>query len=127
MTIVSTTAICLSTCLSAIFAFLFGRSAVISTRRLNRLNKTKDERDKLSRSLDKIENSSKYDRHFEIEEDDSNSTCRVFMKVYVRKSTYVGEHIESICYCLIKEFPYEDDKDFARSEAQELLDKINEK
>lgn len=123
MTIVSTTAICLS----AIFAFLFGRSAVISTRRKNLLNKTKDERDKLSRSLDKIENSSKYDRHFEIEEDDSNSTCRVFMKVYVRKSTYVGEHIESICYCLIKEFPYEDDKDFARSEAQELLDKINEK
>ena len=49
------------------------------------------------------------------------------MKVYVRKSTYAGEHIEGICYCLIKEFPYEDDKDFARSEAQELLDKINEK
>lgn len=98
MTIVTTTAICLL----AIFAFLFGRSAVISTRRQNLLNKTKDERDKLSRSLDKIENSSKYDRHFEIEEDDSNSTCRVFMKVYVRKSTYAGEHIESICYCLIK-------------------------
>lgn len=123
MTIVTTTAICLL----AIFAFLFGRSAVISTRRLNRLNKTKDERDKLSRSLDKIENSSKYDRYFEIEEDDNKSVCRVFMKVYVRKCTYAGEHIESICFCLIKEFPYEDDKDFARSEAQELLDKINEK
>ena len=41
----------------AIFAFLFGRSAVISTRRQNLLNKTKDERDKLSRSLDKIEKS----------------------------------------------------------------------
>lgn len=123
MTIVTTTAICLL----AIFAFLFGRSAVISTRRKNLLNKTKDERDKLSRSLDKIENSSKYDRHFEIEEDDSNAVYRVFMKVYVRKSSYAGEHIENICYCLIKAFPYEDDKDFARSEAQELLDKINEK
>lgn len=123
MTIVSTTAICLLT----LFAFLFGRSAVISTRRLNRLNKTKDERDKLSRSLDRIESSSKYDRYFEIEEDDSNAVYRVFMKVYVRKSSYAGEHIERICYCLIKEFPYEDDKSFARSEAQELLDKINEK
>lgn len=123
MTIVSTTAICLL----AIFAFLFGRSAVISTRRLNRLNKVMNERDKLSLSLDKIENSSKYDRYFEIEEDDSNAVYRVFMKVYVRKSSYAGEHIENICYCLVKEFPYEDDKDFARSEAQELLDKINEK
>lgn len=111
----------------AIFAFLYGRSAVISTRRKNRLNKVMNERDKLSLSLDKIENSSKYDRYFEIEEDSNNSTCRVFMKVYVRKSSYAGEHIENICYCLVKEFPYEDDKDFARSEAQEFLDKINEK
>lgn len=123
MTIVSTTAICLL----ALFAFLFGRSAVISTSRLNLINKTKDERDKLSRSLDRIENSSKYDRYFEIEEDDSNAVYRVFMKVYVRKSSYAGEHIEDICYCLVKAFPYEDDKDFARSEAEELLDKLNEK
>lgn len=123
MTIVSTTAICLL----AVFAFLFGRSAVISTCRLNLINKTKDERDKLSCSLDRIENSSKYDRYFEIEEDDSNAVYRVFMKVYVRKSSYAGEHIENICYCLVKAFPYEDDKDFARSEAEELLDKLNEK
>lgn len=123
MTILSTTAICLL----ALFAFLFGRSAVISTCRLNLINKTKDERDKLSRSLDRIENSSKYDRYFEIEEDDSNAVYRVFMKVYVRKSSYAGEHIEDICYCLVKAFPYEDDKDFARSEAEELLDKLNEK
>lgn len=123
MTIVTTTAICLL----AIFAFLFGRSAVISTCRLNLLNKTKDERDKLSCSLDRIENSSKYDRYFEIEKDDSNAVYRVFMKVYVRKSSYAGEHIENICYCLVKAFPYEDDKDFARSEAEELLDKLNEK
>lgn len=123
MTILSTTAICLL----ALFAFLFGRSAVISTCRLNLINKTKDERDKLSCSLDRIENSSKYDRYFEIEQDDSNAVYRVFMKVYVRKSSYAGEHIENICYCLVKAFPYEDDKDFARSEAEELLDKLNEK
>lgn len=123
MTIVSTTAICLL----AVFAFLFGRSAVISNGRLNRYNKVKEERDKLSCSLDRIENSSKYDRYFEIEEDDSNAVYRVFMKVYVRKSSYAGEHIEDICYCLVKEFPYEDDKDFAFSEAEELIDKINEK
>lgn len=123
MTIVISTAICLL----ALFAFLFGRTAVIITRRLNRLNKAKDERDKLSRSLDKIENSSKYDRCFEIEEDDDNAVYRVFMKVYVRKSSYAGEHIENICYCLIKEFPHEDDKGFALREAEELLDKLNEK
>ena len=123
MTIVISTAICLL----ALFAFLFGRTAVIITRRLNRLNKAKDERDKLSRSLDKIENSSKYDRYFEIEEDDDNAVYRVFMKVYVRKSSYAGEHIENICYCLIKEFPHEDDKGFALREAEELLDKLNEK
>lgn len=123
MTIVSTTAICLL----ALFAFLYGRSAVISTRRKNRLNKVMNERDKLSLSLDKIENSSKYDCYFEIEEDSNNSTCRVFMKVYVRKSTYAGEHIENICYCLVKEFPHEDDKGFALREAEELLDKLSEK
>ena len=38
MTIVSTTAICLL----AVFAFLFGRSAVISNGRLNRYNKVKE-------------------------------------------------------------------------------------
>lgn len=63
MTIVSTTAICLL----AVFAFLFGRSAVISNGRLNRYNKVKEERDKLSRCLDSIEDSSKYDRYFYVE------------------------------------------------------------
>lgn len=123
MTIVSTTAICLL----AVFAFLFGRSAVISNGRLNRYNKVKEERDKLSRCLDSIEDSSKYDRYFEVEEDNDKSLFRVNMKVYVRRSTYAGEQIEDICYCLVKEFPYEDDKDFAFSEAEELIDKINEK
>ena len=123
MTIVSTTAICLL----AVFAFLFGRSAVISNGRLNRYNKVKEERDKLSRCLDSIEDSSKYDRYFEVEEDNDKSLFRVNMKVYVRRSTYVGELIENVCFCLVKEFPYEDDKDFAFSEAEELIDKINEK
>ncbi len=123
MTIVSTTAICLL----AVFAFLFGRSAVISNGRLNRYNKVKEERDKLSRCLDSIEDSSKYDRYFEVEEDNDKSLFRVNMKVYVRRSTYADEHIENVCLCLVKEFPYEDDKDFAFSEAEELIDKINEK
>lgn len=123
MTIVSTTAICLL----AVFAFLFGRSAVISNGRLNRYNKVKEERDKLSRCLDSIEDSSKNDRYFEVEEDNDKSLFRVNMKVYVRRSTYAGEHIENVCLCLVKEFPYEDDKDFAFSEAEELIDKINEK
>lgn len=123
MTIVSTTAICLL----AVFAFLFGRSAVISNGRLNRYNKVKEERDKLSRCLDSIEDSSKYDRYFEVEEDNDKSLFRVNMKVYVRRSTFTGVHIENVCFCLVKEFPYEDDKDFAFSEAEELIDKINEK
>ena len=123
MTIVTT----LSICLAVVCASLLGRSAVISNIRYNCNTQLKAEVKKLNHRLDSIADSSKYDRYYEIEEDSNNSTCRVFMKVYVRKSTYAGEHIENICYCLVKEFPYEDDKDFARSEAQELLDKINEK
>lgn len=49
------------------------------------------------------------------------------MKVYVRLSSYAGEHIDTCCYCLIKAFPFYDDKEFAKNEAEELLDKLNEK
>lgn len=121
MTIVTTTAICLL----AIFAFLFGRSAVISNRRHNRLLEVKAECDKLSHRLDRIENSSKYDRSYEIEEDDR--AYNVIMKVCVRVSSYAGEHIDTFCFWLIKAFPFADDKEFALREAEELLDKLNEK
>lgn len=123
MTIVSTTAICLL----ALFAFLFGRSAVISTRRDNHNKKLKAEVKKLNHRLDRIADSSKYDRFYEIEEDELANAYNVNMKVYVRVSSYAGEHIDTCCYCLIKQFPFADDKEFAKREAEELLDKLNEK
>ena len=121
MTTVST----LSICLAVLFAFLLGRSAVISTRRDNHNKKLKAEVKKLNHRLDRIADSSKYDRYYEIEED--ANAYNVNMKVYVRVSSYAGEHIDTCCYCLIKQFPFDDDKGFAKSEAEELLDKLNEK
>lgn len=89
--------------------------------------KQKDEIKKLNHRLDKIADSSKYDRYYEIEEDELGNAYNVNMKVYIRVSTYAGEHIDTVCYCLIKSFPFEDDKEFALNEATELLDKLNEK
>lgn len=49
------------------------------------------------------------------------------MKVYVRVNWVGGQDIDTCCYCLIKQFPFDDDKGFAKNEAEELLDKLNEK
>lgn len=76
----------LSICLAVLFAFLLGRSAVISTRRDNHNKELKAEVKKLNHRLDRIADS-----------------------------------------CLIKQFPFADDKEFAKNEAEELLDKLNEK
>lgn len=121
MTTVST----LSICLAVLFAFLLGRSAVISTRRDNHNKKLKAEVKKLNHRLDRIANSSKYDRYYEIEED--ANAYNVNMKVYVRVNWVGGQDIDTCCYCLIKQFPFADDKGFAKNEAEELLDKLNEK
>ena len=123
MTIVTTTAICLL----AIFAFLFGRSTVISTWRDNHNKKLKAEIKKLNHRLDRISDSSKYDRYYEIEEDECANAYNVNMKVYVRVNWVGGQDIDTCCYCLIKQFPFDDDKGFAKNEAEELLDKLNEK
>lgn len=123
MTIVTT----LSICLAVVCAFLLGRSAVISNRRYNRNTQLKAEVKKLNHRLDRIADSSKYDRYYEIEEDECAEAYNVNMKVYVRVSSYAGEHIDTCCYCLIKQFPFADDKEFAYNEAEELLDKLNEK
>ncbi len=123
MTIVSTTAICLL----AICALLLGRCGYISSRRAERILNQKSEINKLQHRLDRIADSSNYDRYYEIEEDELREVYNVNMKVYVRVSSYVGEHIDTICSCLIKAFPFDGDKDFAHNEAEELLDKLNEK
>lgn len=123
MTIVSV----LSICLAVVCAFLLGRSAVISTRCDNHNRKLKAEVKNLNHRLDSIADSSKYDRYYEIEEDECAEVYNVNMKVYVRVSSYAGEHIDTCCYCLIKQFPFADDKEFAYNEAEELLDKLNEK
>lgn len=80
MTIVST----LSICLAVVCAFLLGRSAVISNRRYNRNKQLKAEVKKLKHRLDRIADSSKYDRYYEIEEDECANAYNVNMKVYVR-------------------------------------------
>ena len=123
MTIVTT----LSICLAVVCAFLLGRSVVISTRRDKHNKALKAEVKKLNHRLDRIADSSKYDRYYEIEEDECTNAYNVNMKVYVRVSSYAGEHIDTCCFCLIKQFPFADDKEFAKNEAEELLDKLNEK
>lgn len=121
MTIVST----LSICLAVLFAFLLGRSAVISTRRDNHNKKLKAEVKKLNHRLDRIADSSKYDRYYEIEEDECANAYNVNMKVYVRVDWIGGQDIDTCCYCLIKQFHFADDKEFAKNEAEELLDMLN--
>ena len=117
----------LSICLAVVCAFLLGRSAVISTRRDNYNKKLKAEVKKLNHRLDRIADSSKYDRYYEIEEDECVNAYNVNMKVYVRVNWVGGQDIDTCCYCLIKQFPFADDKEFAKREAEELLDKLNEK
>ena len=115
-----------SVCITAILAFLLGRCTYISSRRASRLKKKDDEIKVYKNRLDIIENSKSSDRYYEIEEDDNTHQYNVFLKVYVSSYTCTGEHIESICWCLIKSFPFDNDKDFAYSEAKDLLDKLKE-
>lgn len=121
MTIVSTVSICLA----VISAFLLGWCLVISLRRDKRNKQLKSEVRKLRNRLDQIADSSKYDRYFEVEEDELTAAYNVNMKVHVRERSCVGERIEDICYCLIKSFPFDDDKEFAKREAEELLETLN--
>ncbi len=107
--------------------FLLGRVAYISARRADHISTLKAKVEKLNHRLDKIADSSKHDRYYEIEEDELGNAYNVNMKVYIRVSTYYGEDIDTVCYCLVKSFPFEDDKEFALNEATELLDKLNEK
>lgn len=122
MTIVTTTAICLA----VLCAYFFGRCAVISMRRENRIKRLTLNVSKLSNRLNYIEYSSKFDRHFDIEEDRENGgQYNVIMNVTVREYWTGGETIQCIDHVLIKSFPFEDDREFARNEAEELLEKLN--
>lgn len=123
MTIVTT----LSICLAVVCAFLLGRSVVISTRR-DKHNKTlKAEIKTLNRRLDYIADSSKCDRNYKMEEDEEAKVYNVVMSVTIHQWKGYCYAIDAIHPCLIKSFPFYDDKEFAKSEAEELLDKINEK
>ena len=123
MTIITTTSIILT----AALAFLIGRCFYISNLRAKRLATLKDDNKKLRHRLDYIADSSKYDRFYEIEEDELSHAYNVNLKVYVHSPKSRYTKIDTICYCLIKSFPFADDKDFALLTAQELLDKLNEK
>lgn len=122
-----TTVTIISICLVVVLAFLLGRCMYVSSQRAIRVSNQKAEIKKLLHRLDKIADSSKYDRYYEIEEDELCDAYNVNMKVYIRVSSYAGEHIDTVCYCLIKSFPFDDDKEFALNEAEELLEKLNEK
>ena len=124
MTIISIIAICLA----VLCAFLFGRSAVVSDQRNNSNKQLKSEVAKLNHRLDRIANSSEFDRCYEIEEDEDAGAYNVNLKVYIRVYSYACEHIDTdtVCCCLIKQFPFDEDKEFAKNEAEELLDKLNE-
>ena len=82
MTIVTT----LSICLAVVCAFLLGRSAVISNRRYNRNTQLKAEVKKLNHRLDSIADSSKYDRYYEIEEDECAEVYNVNMNGHSAES-----------------------------------------
>ena len=112
-----TTITVISICLTAILAFLLGRCMYISLRRAKRLTKQKEEIKTLSGRLERIENSSRNDRSYAIEEDEDRRKYDVYLVV----------RMDTFCWCLIKSFPFDDDKEFAYNEAVELLDKLNEK
>lgn len=120
MTIVST----LSICLAALFAFLLGRSVVINIQRDDHNRQLKGEVARLNNRLNRIANHKWHCREFEIEEDESRGSYNVTMNVCVRNA---ADYIDEICPCHIKSFPFDDDKEFAKNEAEELLDKLNEK
>lgn len=123
MTTVST----LSICLAVLFAFLLGRSAVISTRRDNHNKKLKAEIKTLNRRLDYIADSAKCDRNYKVEEDEEAKVYNVVMSVTIHQWEGCCYAIDAIHPCPIKAFPFYDDKEFAKNEAEELLDKLNEK
>ena len=79
MTIITTTSIILT----AALAFLIGRCFYISNLRAKRLATLKDDNKKLRHRLDYIADSSKYDRFYEIEEDELSHAYNVNLKVYV--------------------------------------------
>lgn len=123
MTIVTT----LSICLAVVCAFLLGRSAVISNRRYNRNTQLKAEVKKLNHRLDSIADSAKCDRNYKVEEDEEAKVYNVVMSVTIHQWKGCCYAIDAIHPCLIKAFPFYDDKEFAKNEAEELFDKLNEK
>lgn len=122
MTIVSV----LSICLAVVCAFLLGRSAVISTRCDNHNRKLKAEVKNLNHRLDYIADSAKCDRNYEVLEDEEAKVYNVVMFVTIHQWQGCCYAIDTIHQCLIKAFPFADDKEFAHNEAEELLDKLNE-
>lgn len=123
MTIVTT----LSICLAVVCAFLLGRSVVISTQRDKHNKALKAEVKKFNHRLDYIADSAKCDRNYKVEEDEEAKVYNVVMSVTIHQWKGCCYAIDAIHPCLIKAFPFYDDKEFAKNEAEELLDKLNEK
>lgn len=119
MTIISTIAIILA----IICAGLLGRAAVISNRRMKKINELNREIYRLNNCLNAINFSHHFYRKFYLQEEpDYHDRYCVYMAVTVRD----GERIQCVEPVLIKSFIFRDDKQFALREAEELLEKLNE-
>lgn len=115
----------LSIILAVLFALLLGRTAVISYRRGTQIIRLEAEVKTLSNRLSQLGHSSWYQRRFEIVADELAEAYDVNVKVYVFGPDN-GDEPESISRCLVKSFPFDGDRDFARRSAEELLDQLNE-
>lgn len=118
-----TTVTIISVLLAVVCAFLFGRTIVISIRRDKRITRLKSTVTALDDRLNYIANCSKH-RYYEIEKDELTDAYNVNMRVDVYR---FDDSFDTVCHCLIKAFPFADDKELALRDAQELLDKLNEK
>lgn len=118
-----TTVTTISIILTAVLAFLLGRCMYISSRRATRISNQKENIKKLQHRLDEIADSPNSFRFYEIEEDELSNAYNVNLKIHI----FYSNDFDTVCYCLIKSFPFADDKEFAHNEAEELLDKLNEK
>ncbi len=113
----------LSISLAVVCAFLFGRSAIISCNRDSRNRKLRETIQELRGRLALAADTVHIEQVFKIDEDTQNGAYAVSAKACVVLAN--GE--EFARFLKIKSFPFADDKEFARRQAEELLDKLNEK
>lgn len=122
-----TTIFITSVILISLFAFLAKRSAIIAARREAEIARLESEISKFRYRLDYLRDSLSLDRSFRIVESPySSCSCDLVMDIAISGHWSEPKSILCIDRCLIKSF-YDSDPGFARRQAEELLDKLNEK